>query len=103
MTQMDHVTVSQSDRLGDSILNKDSKTHRHNLVNKAVYDAVNAQAITSDILGDKGDAAKRDREEALERYAHYSSITRTTYHGTRHHRTKGAAKKERQSSTIETN
>ena len=36
--QMDHVTVSQSDRLGDSILNKDSKTHRHNLVNKAVYD-----------------------------------------------------------------
>jgi hypothetical protein len=102
---MDHVAVSQSDRPPGRLHphNKDSKTHRHNLVNKAVYDAVNAQAITSDILGDKGDAAKRDREEALERYAHYSSITRTTYHGTRHHRTKGAAKKERQSSTIETN
>ena len=70
--QMDHVTVSQSDRLGDSILNKESKTHRHNLVNKAVYDAVNAQATTSVILGDKGDGAKRDRAEALERYAHYN-------------------------------
>ena len=68
ITQMDHVAVSQSDRLGDSILNKDSKTHRHHLVNKAVYDAVNAQATTSVILslGDKGDGAKRDREEALE-------------------------------------
>jgi hypothetical protein len=64
------LAVSQSDRLGDSILNKDSKTHRHNLVNKAVYDAVNVQVTTSVILGDKGDGAKRDREEALERYAH---------------------------------
>ena len=69
---MDHVTVSQSDRLGDTILNKDSKTHRHNLVNKAVYDAVSAQATASVILGDKGDGAKRDRAEALERYAHYN-------------------------------
>ena len=67
---MDHVTVSQSDRLDDSILNKESKSHRHNLINKAVYDAVNAQTTTSVILGDKGDGAKRDREEALERYAH---------------------------------
>jgi hypothetical protein len=66
------VTVSQSDRLGDSILNKDSKSHRHNLINKAVYDAVNAQTTTSVILGDKGDGAKRDRAEALARYAHYN-------------------------------
>ena len=55
-----------------SILNKESKTHRHNLVNKAVYNAVNAQATTSVILGDKGDGAKRDRAEALKRYAHYN-------------------------------
>ncbi len=37
-----------------------------------MYDAVSAQATASVILGDKGDGAKRDRAEALERYAHYN-------------------------------
>ena len=75
--QMDHVTVSQSDRLGDSILNKDSKTHRHNLVNKAVYDAANAQATTSVILGDKGEMAPNETEKRP--WNDMLSITRTTY------------------------
>ena len=64
IVQMDQ-TLSQSECLGDTILNKDSKTHRHNLVNKVVYDAVNAQATTCVILGDKGDGSKRDRDAAL--------------------------------------
>ena len=34
--------------------------------------SINAQATTSVLLGDKGDGSKRDREAALERYAHYN-------------------------------
>ena len=62
--------VSQSDRLGDTIINLDSKTGRHNKFNRAFYNAVSAQATTSVILGDKGDGSPRARADALARYAH---------------------------------
>ena len=65
--------VSQSDRLGDTIINLDSKTGRHNKFNRAFYNAVSAQATTSVILGDKGDGSPRARVDALARYAHYSA------------------------------
>ena len=56
--------VSQSDRLGDTITNGDSKTGRHNKFNRACRDAVAAKSITAVILGDKGDGSAKARAAA---------------------------------------
>ena len=56
--------LAESDRLGDTITNGDSKTGHHNKFNRACRDAVAAKSITAVILGDKGDGSAKARAAA---------------------------------------
>ena len=47
-------------------------TTRHNRFNRAVWDALQAVATGSVVLGDKGDGSPRAREEAARKYAHFN-------------------------------
>ena len=62
-------TVTQSDRLGDTVANSESATARHNKFNRACRDAIAARAVTTVILGDKGDGSPRARAAAKQRFA----------------------------------
>jgi hypothetical protein len=62
-------TVTQGDRLGDTVSNSESATARHNKFNRACRDAIAAKAVTTVILGDKGDGSPRARAAAKQRFA----------------------------------
>jgi hypothetical protein len=64
--------VTQADRLGDTAVNSTNTTTRHNRFNRAVYDALQAVAEGSVILGDKGDGSPRAKEEAARKHAHFN-------------------------------
>ena len=70
--------VSQSDRLGDTIINGDSKTGRHNKFNRACRDAIAAKSTTAVILGDKGDGRTGRRRRVRRRRRGTRGPTRTT-------------------------
>ena len=61
-----------SEGLGDVAVNSTNTTARHNRLNRAVYNMLEAVATGPVILGDKGDGSPRAKEEAARKHAHFN-------------------------------